>query len=188
MRSVKVRDYMATRLITFHEGDNVVEAMSVLLDKKISGAPVVDAKGNLVGILSEVDVMAIVIQEMVGMDYGQRYYPQVSGVAQSHNFYPVAPMVGPDGVAAVALGLGTFVVDGGASLRFCPRYPKHILQFSTVQDTLDYSQREFHALELKDEVPPETWREQMGMKELEIEEAHAEKIVEAMRRVRGESD
>jgi len=72
MRSVKVQDYMATRLITFHEGDNVVQAMSVLLDKKISGAPVVDDNGNLVGLLSEVDVMAIVIQDS--------YYDESQGI------------------------------------------------------------------------------------------------------------
>lgn len=63
MKSVKVSDYMSRRLITFHEKDNVVEAMGVILDNKISGAPVVDDDGKLVGILSEVDLMAIIIQD-----------------------------------------------------------------------------------------------------------------------------
>ncbi|HEY5679747.1 MAG TPA: CBS domain-containing protein [Pseudomonadales bacterium] len=63
MKSVKVADYMSTRLITFNRTDSVVEAMAVLLKKKISGAPVVDDEGNLIGILSEKDLMAVVIQD-----------------------------------------------------------------------------------------------------------------------------
>jgi len=62
MKSVKVRDYMATRLVIFHQSDSAIAAMSVLLDNKISGGPVVDDDGNLVGVLSEVDLMEVVIQ------------------------------------------------------------------------------------------------------------------------------
>ena len=63
MKSVKVADYMSTRLITFNRNDSVVEAMAALLKNKISGAPVVDDDGNLIGILSEKDLMAVVIQD-----------------------------------------------------------------------------------------------------------------------------
>ena len=63
MKSVKVADYMSRRLVTFHEQDNVVTAMATLLDKKISGAPVVDDAGKLCGILSEVDLMEVIIQD-----------------------------------------------------------------------------------------------------------------------------
>ena len=90
--------------------------------------------------------MGVVIQRLVGTDHGDRFYPDFSGVARSHNFYPMEPMRGEDGVAAVALGLGTFVVEGGACLRYCPRFPQHVLQLSSVADSLDYSQRQFHAL------------------------------------------
>ena len=69
-------------------------------------------------------------------------------MARSHNFYPVTPMTSTDGVAAVALGLGVSVVDGEPCLRFCPRYPQHLLQFSSVKVALKNSQREFFALRL----------------------------------------
>jgi hypothetical protein len=88
----------------------------------------------------------------VGTVHGQRYYPDFSGVVRSHNFYPVEPMTFSDGIAAVALGLGRTVVDGGKCLSFCPRYPRNLLQFSSVEDILANTQTEFCALEL-DGVP-----------------------------------
>lgn len=81
MKSVKVSDYMTTRLVTFRQSDNVVEAMGVLLDRKISGAPVVDDDGNLVGILSEVDLMEIVIQDS--------YYDESMGIVADYMRTPV---------------------------------------------------------------------------------------------------
>ncbi len=76
MRSVKVADYMSRKLVTFRPETSVLEAMGALLDHKISGAPVVDAEGNLVGILSEVDVMAIVIQDS--------YYNESAGIVADY--------------------------------------------------------------------------------------------------------
>ena len=96
----------------------------------------------------EEEKMAVILQQVVGTIHGQRFYPDFSGVVRSHNFYPVPPMSYSDGIAAVALGLGRTVVDGGKCLAFCPRYPKHLLQFSSVDDILANSQREFWALEL----------------------------------------
>jgi CheY-like chemotaxis protein len=96
----------------------------------------------------EEEKMAVILQQVVGTTHAQRFYPDFSGVVRSHNFYPVAPMNYGDGIAAVALGLGRAVVDGGKCLTFCPRYPKHLLQFSSVEDILANSQREFWALEL----------------------------------------
>lgn len=86
MKSVKVSDYMARKLVTFGPNDNVVAAMSALLDAKISGAPVVDADGRLVGILSEVDMMEVVIQDS--------YYNENTGVVSQymqHNVDTVEP-------------------------------------------------------------------------------------------------
>jgi hypothetical protein len=80
--------------------------------------------------------------------HGSRFYPDFSGVVRSHNFYPVPPMTFADGIAAVALGLGRTVVDGGKCLMFCPRYPRNLLQFSSVEDILANTQSEFCALEL----------------------------------------
>jgi CheY-like chemotaxis protein len=96
----------------------------------------------------EEEKMAVIVQQLVGSVHGQRFYPDFSGVVRSHNFYPVAPMTFADGIAAVALGLGRAVVDGGKCLTFCPRYPQNLLQFSSVDDILANSQTEFWALSL----------------------------------------
>jgi CheY-like chemotaxis protein len=96
----------------------------------------------------EEEKMAVIVQQLVGTVHGQRFYPDFSGVVRSHNFYPVAPMTFADGIAAVALGLGRAVVDGGKCLTFCPRYPQNLLQFSSVDDILANSQTEFWALQL----------------------------------------
>lgn len=96
----------------------------------------------------EEEKMAIVIQRVAGRQRDGRYYPDLAGVARSHHAYAVPPLHARDGVAAVALGLGTAVVRGEACFRFSPRHPRHLLQFSTVQDMLANSQRTFYALRL----------------------------------------
>jgi len=96
----------------------------------------------------EEEKMAVILQQVVGTAHGQRFYPDFSGVVRSRNFYPVSPMTFEDGIAAVALGLGRAVVDGGKCLTFCPRYPRNLVQFSSVEDILTNSQSEFWALEL----------------------------------------
>ncbi|MCW5804008.1 MAG: histidine kinase [Deltaproteobacteria bacterium] len=96
----------------------------------------------------EEEKMAVIVQRIVGAVHGTRFYPDFSGVARSHNFYPIPPLEAADGIAAVALGLGRAVVAGGNCLRFSPRYPQHLVQFSSVKDVLASSQREFWALDM----------------------------------------
>ncbi len=96
----------------------------------------------------EEEKMAVILQQVVGTSHGHRFYPDFSGVVRSRNFYPAPPMNPEDGVAAVALGLGRAVVDGGKCLTFCPKYPQNLVQFSSVEDILANSQSEFWALEL----------------------------------------
>lgn len=96
----------------------------------------------------EEEKMAVIIQRIVGEAHDDRFYPDIAGVARSHNFYPTPPLVATDGIAAVALGLGRGVVGGGNCLRFCPRYPQHLIEFSSVKDVLANSQRTFWALDL----------------------------------------
>ena len=93
--------------------------------------------------------MAIILQEVCGTGYGNRFYPTVSGVARSINFYPIGKETPEDGIAHVAFGLGKLIVEGGNGLRFSPRYPTKILQLSTVESTLRDTQREFYALDLE---------------------------------------
>lgn len=108
----------------------------------------------------EEERMAVVLQRVVGAARGPRFYPDFAGVARSHNSYPQPPMSASDGVVAVALGLGRAVADGGACLRFCPRYPQHLLQLASAKDAFDTSQREFWALPLSSEGPVEAMREE----------------------------
>jgi CheY-like chemotaxis protein len=96
----------------------------------------------------EEEKMAVIVQRIVGAPHGPRFYPSLSGVARSHNFYPTPPLVADDGIAAIGLGLGKIVVAEGSCLRFCPRYPQHLVQFSSVKDILTNSQRAFWALDL----------------------------------------
>ena len=89
----------------------------------------------------EDEKMAVTIQQLTGSVCGDYYYPAVSGVAQSYNFYPIAHLKPEEGIAHIALGLGKTVVEGGPSLRFSPRYPQFLPQFSAVDDILKNAQR-----------------------------------------------
>ncbi len=92
--------------------------------------------------------MAVIIQQVAGRRYGDFYYPALSGVARSQNFYPIERIRPEDGVAQVALGLGTFISEGEGGLRFCPKYPRILPHFSNVADILEHAQRHFYALRL----------------------------------------
>lgn len=96
----------------------------------------------------EEEKMAVIVQRVVGARHGTHFYPDMAGVGRSLNFYPTPPMTTEDGMVAVALGLGRTVVEGGASLAFCPRYPDRLIHLPTVQDLLSSGQREFLSLEL----------------------------------------
>ena len=92
--------------------------------------------------------MAVVLQEVCGTAHGDRFYPSFSGVARSLNFYPIGDEKPEDGVVNVALGLGKYIVDGGQTLRFSPKYPKNILQTSSLDLALSETQTHFNALDL----------------------------------------
>ncbi len=98
----------------------------------------------------EEEKMAVIIQRMVGRSHQNRFYPDFAGVAKTHNFYPAAPQKASDGISSVALGLGKTVVEGGKTVKFCPRYPQHLPQFSSINTTLKNSQKEFFALNLNE--------------------------------------
>ena len=120
---------------------------------------------------TEDEKMGVIIQKLTGERYGDYFYPSISGVAQSYNYYSVAYMKPEDGLAHVALGLGKIVVEGGAALRFSPKYPQFLPQFSTVDDMLENSQRFFYALKLTkfpDDLP---LKEDATLERLEINDA-----------------
>ena len=99
--------------------------------------------------LIDQEKMAIVLQEVVGTQYNTHFYPTISGVARSLNFYPVGNEKVEEGIVDMVLGLGKYIVDGGASLRFSPYHPHNILQLSTLDFALADTQRFFYGLDLE---------------------------------------
>jgi len=97
---------------------------------------------------SEEEKMAVIIQKVVGNNHENRFYPDFSGVAKSYNFYPLPPQKSTDGIVSAALGLGKWVVEGGNTVRFCPKFATDLIQFHSVQESLNSSQMEFFALQL----------------------------------------
>jgi DNA-binding NarL/FixJ family response regulator len=98
----------------------------------------------------EEEKMAVAVQHLTGEAVGDHYYPAVSGVVQSYNYYPIGHLKPEEGIAHIALGLGKTVVEGGTAVRFSPRHPQFLPQFSSVDDILKNSQRFFYALKLSD--------------------------------------
>lgn len=92
--------------------------------------------------------MGIVLQEVCGKQFGNKFYPTISGVARSINFYPIEPEKSEEGIVNIAYGLGKQIVDGGISLRFSPKHPKKILQLSSPDMALRDSQKHFYALDM----------------------------------------
>lgn len=126
--------------------DNLVQAVKLVFASTFYQGPKAYAKR--VGHRLETGRMAVIVQQVAGSPHGNYYYPAISGVAQSRNYYSPAGMKPEEGVATIALGLGKQVVSGEKALRFCPKYPKRLLQRSSVEQMLAYAQRRFYALEM----------------------------------------
>jgi hypothetical protein len=108
---------------------------------------------NSMGHRNEDEKMAVIIQELVGKRYENRFYPELSGVVRSFNYYPVKPAKPEDGVVNLALGLGKTIVEGGISWPYSPAYPKVQPPFGSVEDLLNNTQNEFWVVNMGE--PPE---------------------------------
>ncbi|MFO8021889.1 MAG: PEP/pyruvate-binding domain-containing protein [Perlabentimonas sp.] len=115
--------------------------------------------------------MAVVLQEVTGTAYNDRFYPNLSGVARSLNFYPIEPEKPSEGIANIALGLGKHVVEGKPSLRFSPRYPKKLLQFSTPEMAIKETQKSFYALDLRPSSFAPSTDDGINLLEIDIKDA-----------------
>ena len=93
--------------------------------------------------------MAVILQQVVGKTYGDHFYPNMSGVLRSLNYYPIGDETAEEGVASLALGLGKYIVDGGQTLRVCPYHPNQVLQTSELEKALSETQTQFYALDMK---------------------------------------
>jgi len=134
--------------------DEDIEKVLVMLKKAIKGvyASVFfqNSKAYMAATSNVIDQekMAIILEEVCGTAYGDRYYPTFSGVARSLNYYPIGHETAEDGIANVALGLGKYIVDGGTTLRFSPKHPHSILQMSSLDFALRETQNHFLCLDL----------------------------------------
>ncbi len=124
--------------------------------------------------LIDQEKMAIVLQEVVGSRYNDHFYPTMSGVARSLNFYPIGNEKAEDGIANIALGLGKYIVDGGQTLRFSPRHPHSILQMSTIDFALRETQTRFYALDLKNMAETFSVDDAFNLVKLGLKDADAE--------------
>lgn len=97
---------------------------------------------------TEDEEMAVILQQLTGKEYKKYFYPAISGVTRSYNFYPISHLKAEEGISYIALGLGKIVMEGGKTLRFCPKYPQFLPQFSIINDILENSQKYFYALKV----------------------------------------
>jgi len=117
----------------------------------------------------EEEKMAVIIQEVVGNKYGDVFYPHISGVAQSYNYYPFAHQKPEEGFAVAAVGLGKYVVEGGKAYRFSPKYPTTAIE--STKDQVQNSQVQFFAVNLKNQKPDLIEGDMAGLCKLDIYEA-----------------
>ena len=124
-----------------------------------------------VGQRTEEEKMAVIIQQLVGERYTDHFYPAISGVAQSHNYYPFSKMQPEEGIATIALGLGKTVMEGEKALRFSPKYPQILPQRTTVDDILENSQRFFFSLKTGGPYPDLGINEDVNLAKREVDDA-----------------
>lgn len=121
--------------------------------------------------LIDQEKMAIVLQEIVGQEYNKLFYPAISGVARSINYYPIGNETSDDGIVDMAMGLGKYIVEGENGLRFSPKFPNNILQLSTLDLALRDTQTQFYALDLGEEQGETTVDDGFNLKKIRVQNA-----------------
>ncbi len=164
-----------TYMVPFIKGD--YKKMFRMVRKAIKGvyasAFYADSKAYMQATSNVIDEekMAVVIQIVTGTEYGNHYYPTISGVARSIDYYPIPPEKPEDGTASLALGLGKYIVDGGLSLRFSPKHPDRVLQLSSPEMALKETQKYFFALKMDIDVFSPSPDDSKDLLKLSIKEA-----------------
>ncbi len=157
----------------------MIDKLSEAIKSVYASAYFKDSKSYMAATLNMIDEekMGIVLQEVTGRQYGNRFYPAISGVARSINFYPIAPEKPEDGIANIAFGLGKYIVDGGNGIRFSPKYPRKILQLSTPELALSETQKNFYALDLRPESFSPNIDDTVNLLKLRINEAEVDQTL-----------
>lgn len=133
-----------------------------------------------VGHRTEEEKMAVIIQRLVGSRQGDYFYPSISGVARSYNYYPFDRMQAEEGIASIALGLGKIVTEDEQALRFSPAHPHLLPQFSRTEDILKNAQRHFYALEMGRTHLPVDANQSVALSRRSIDEALGESPVQRL--------
>lgn len=151
----------------------MIDILSIAIKSVYASVYFKDSKAYMTATSNIIDEekMGIVLQEVCGNKYNNRFYPIVSGVARSLNFYPIDQELSEDGIVNIALGLGKYIVDGGQSLRFSPKYPKKVLQLSSPDMALRETQKYFYALDLHPESFKPNINDSSNLHKLRISEA-----------------
>ncbi len=157
----------------------MMEMLTEAIKSVYASAYYKDSKAYMAATSNVIDEekMAIVLQQVVGRRYANRFYPVISGVARSINFYPIEPERPEDGIVNIALGLGKYIVDGGMTLRFSPKYPKKVLQTSTPELALRETQRIFYALDLMADSFKPCIDDAVNLLKLRVSEAEKDKSI-----------
>lgn len=165
----------STYMIPKTEDDKMLNMLSSAIKSVYASVFFNESKAYLQATQNMVDEekMSIILQEVVGKNYGNRFYPSFSGVARSLNFYPINDEKVEEGIAHLALGLGKYIVDGGVSIRFSPAHPSKILQLSSNEMALRETQKKFYALST--EVPEKFFSVDDGFNLLQLPIKEAEK-------------
>lgn len=164
----------ATYMIPYAENKDQMLRMLTKAIKSVYASVFYSASRSYILATSNViaeEKMAVILQEICGTADSGYFFPTISGVARSVNFYPLENEKPEDGIVDMALGLGKLVVDGGMALRFSPRYPKKILQLSTLQLALRDTQREMYALSLKTEKFRTSTNDAVNLEKIDIQQA-----------------
>ena len=135
-----------------------------------------DSKAYMLATQNVIDQekMAVILQEVVGRQYGDHYYPSFSGVLRSLNYYPIGDETAEEGIASLALGLGKYIVDGGQTLRVSPYHPTQVLQTSEMETALRDTQTRFYALDMKSEELGWSVDDGFNIKSLRVKQADAD--------------
>ena len=158
--------------------DQLISAIKLVYASTYFQGP--KAFSRRVGQRTEEEKMAVIIQQLVGENYGNAFYPAISGVAQSYNYYPFARMKPEEGNATIAMGLGKLVMEGEKALRFSPKYPQLLPQRSTVDDILKNSQRFFYSLKLGNAYHTLDINEDSTLEKREVTEAGKESPIDLL--------
>jgi len=163
----------ATYMLPNAEADRMLEMVCNAIKSVMASAFFVNSKTYLKATSHTIEEskMAVILQEVIGKQYEDVYYPNISGVARSTNFYPIGSELPQEGIANIALGLGEIVVGGGQVLRFSPSHPKKVLQLSSPGSSQRDTQKYLYGLDINPDSYAASTNQSINKKKITIRKA-----------------